>query len=290
MVDEVINMKEFPNESNKKWTRIFKKKWFFPALYIMLAAFLLTGVIWYQTSQSNVVEEGLEELEQTDSYQSNPFDEKAESVIQQQETIKMPVGEDVQTEIVTKFYDYNADPEDQEKGVTYYNNRYYQSTGVDIASSDGESFDVLASLSGTVEEVKEDPLLGNVVVMSHGDEVTTYYASLEEVTVEEGATINQGEKIGTAGKNLFNEESGVHVHFEIRVGDVEVDPEKFFNEPFSKLAEYNVEEEMVEEEMDEPTSEENSEEEAEEETNSDDETTDEEDEETNQDLSFSIIA
>src|SRR5690606_18441799 len=132
MVDEVINMKEFPNESNKKWTRIFKKQWFFPALYIMLAAFLLTGVSWYQTSQSNVVEEGLEELEQTDSYQSDPFDEKAESVIQQQETIKMPVGEDVQTEIVTKFYDYNAGPEDQEKGVTYYNNRYYQSTGVDI--------------------------------------------------------------------------------------------------------------------------------------------------------------
>ena len=48
MVDEVIKMKDIQNESKKKWTRIFKKKWFFPALYIMLAAFLLTGVIWYQ--------------------------------------------------------------------------------------------------------------------------------------------------------------------------------------------------------------------------------------------------
>ena len=150
-------------------------------------------------SQSNL-EEGLEDLEQNDSYQSNPFDEEAESVIQQQETIKMPVGENVQTEIVTKFYDYNADPEDQEKGVTFYNNRYYQSTGVDIASVDGETFDVVASLSGTVEEVKEDPLLGNVVVMSHGENVTTYYASLGEVAVEEGAQINKVKKSELLGK------------------------------------------------------------------------------------------
>lgn len=278
-------MKDIQNESKKKWTRIFKKKWFFPALYIMLAAFLLTGVIWYQTSQSNVIEEGLEDLEQSDSYQSNPFDEEAESVIQQQETIKMPVGENVQTEIVTKFYDYNADPEEQEKGVTFYNNRYYQSTGVDITSVDGETFDVVASLSGTVEEVKEDPLLGNVVVMSHGENVTTYYASLGEVAVEEGAQIKQGEKIGTAGKNLFNEESGVHVHFELRKGEVEVDPEKFFNEPLSKLIELELEE------MDEPTSEENDEEEeVEEDINSEDEDANEENNETSQDLSFSVIA
>src|SRR5699024_1690989 len=186
MVDEVINMKENSSESKNKWTRIFKKKWFFPALYITIAAFLLIGVLWFQNSQSNMIE-GLDDVEQDDSYSQDPFDEEAESVLQQQEDIKMPVSEDVQTEIVTKFYDYNAEQEDQEKGLTLYNNRYYQSTGVDIASGDGETFDVVASLSGEVSEVKEDPLLGNVVVMSHGEDITTYYASLGEVNVEPGA-------------------------------------------------------------------------------------------------------
>ena|SRR5690625_1943569 len=180
MVDEVMNMKEFPNEPKNKWTRIFKKKWFFPALYIMIAAFLLIGVLWYQNAQSNMIE-GQDDVDQMDSYNPNLFDEEAESVLQQQEIIKMPVSEDIQTEIVTKFYDYDAEQEEQEKGLTLYNNRYYQSTGVDIASSDGESFDVVASLSGTVTDVKEDPLLGNVVVLSHEEDVTTYYASLEEV-------------------------------------------------------------------------------------------------------------
>ena len=277
-------MKETKKVSKNKWTQIFKKKWFFPALYIMLAAFLLTGVIWYQNAQSNLIE-GIDDVEESESYEQNPFDEEAESVMQQDEVIKMPVGEDVQTEIVTKFYDYDADPEDQEKGVTFYNNRYYQSTGVNIASADGETFDVVASLSGTVEEVKEDPLLGNVVVMSHGDDITTYYASLGEVAVDEGATINQGEKIGTAGKNLFSEESGTHVHFEIRKGDVEVDPERFFNEPFNALVELTIEE------VDEPTLEDAEEDEdGEDEEDSEDENGDDETSETNQDLSFSIIA
>src|SRR5690625_1868679 len=150
MVDEVMNMTENNNESKNKWTRIFKKKWFFPALYIVIAAFLLTGVVWYQNAQSNLIEGLDENIEESDSYQPNPFDEEAESVLKQDEVIKMPVSEEIQTEIVTKFYDYNAEQEDQEKGLTLYNNRYYQSTGVDIASSEGETFDVVASLSGTV--------------------------------------------------------------------------------------------------------------------------------------------
>lgn len=308
MVDEVMNMKEFPNDSKKKWTRIFKKKWFFPALYIMIAAFLLTGVIWYQNAQSNMIE-GLDDIDQTDSYNSDPFDEEAESVLQQQEVIKMPVSEEVQTEIVTKFYDYNAEKEDQEKGLTLYNNRYYQSTGVDITSSDGESFDVVASLSGTVTEVKEDPLLGNVVVLSHGEDITTYYASLGEVDVEPGADIKQGKKIGTAGKNLFSEDSGTHVHFEIRKGETEVNPEQFFNEPLNKLEDFELDEqkdepkedkESTEEEVE--TDEENREEPEspeedveEEDVDSDEnmdseEDKDEKDSQANRDLSFSIPA
>ncbi|MEI3607777.1 M23 family metallopeptidase [Pseudogracilibacillus sp. SE30717A] len=288
-------MKEFPNESKNKWTRIFKKKWFFPALYIVIAAFLLTGVVWYQNAQSKLIE-GLDEIEGTDGYNQNEFDEEAKSVLQQQEIIKMPVDDAVQTEIVTKFYDYNAEQEDQEKGLTLYNNRYYQSTGVDIASSDGESFDVVASLSGTVTEVKEDPLLGNVVVMSHGEDIMTYYASLGEVSVEPGTDVKQGEQIGTAGKNLFSEESGTHVHFEIRKGEAEVNPEEFFNEPLSKLVDFDVEEKAEPEAEEENTEETDANEEdqgKEEESDSDaemdsEQENKEEDSEASKDLSFSI--
>lgn len=235
-------MKEFPNESKNKWTRIFKKKWFFPAVYLLLAAFLLTGVVWYQSLENQLLGGVDEEPDSTDSYSNDPYDEEAESVVQQQETIKMPVEEDIQTEIVTKFFDYEDEQDEQEKGLNLYNNRYYQSTGVNVAADDGEPFDVVASMSGTVAEVKEDPLLGNVVILSHEDDISTYYASLGEIAVDPGDKVAQGDQVGVAGKNLFSEESGNHVHFEIRKDDIEVNPEMFFNESVLKLVEYEPEE------------------------------------------------
>ncbi|MDY0409473.1 M23 family metallopeptidase [Paracerasibacillus soli] len=166
--------------------------------------------------------------------------------------IEMPVKDDNEATIVTKFFDYDASEEDRANALVHYNKRYYQSTGIDIASEDGEEFDVIASLSGTVSEVKEDPLLGNVVVLDHDNEVHTYYASLGEVSVKEGDEVKQGDALGTAGKNLFGKDNGVHVHFELRKDGKEVNPELFFNQPVSKLASLETEE-VIENDSDDET-------------------------------------
>jgi len=227
---------EFKGGPKNKWSRIYRKKWFFPAVYLTIAALLLGGVVWYQNSTSQP--DATDTQDQTaENYNPVPNDEAAEPVLDQQELIQMPVQEQDQAEIVTKFFDYNAEQEDRENALVLYNNRFYQSTGVDIAAANAETFDVVAALSGTVEEVKEDPLLGNVVVLSHGDDVKTYYASLGEVSVTAGSEIGQGEKVGTAGKNLFGKDSGTHVHFEIRKDGKEVNPESYFNQPVSSLQE-----------------------------------------------------
>src|SRR5699024_10896824 len=162
-------------------------------------------------------------------------------------------------------YDYEAKEEEQQDGLILYNDRYYQSTGIGIKKEDDSTFDVVASLSGEVVEVKEDPLLGNVVVLSHEDDVKTYYASLGEVEVDAGDEVKQGETIGVSGKNLFTKEDGVHVHFELRKDGTEVDPEKYFNQPLSKLddlkeekneEEKNEEEKETEDKADDPKKEE----------------------------------
>ncbi|WP_339226542.1 M23 family metallopeptidase [Oceanobacillus sp. FSL K6-2867] len=225
---------EFKGGPKNKWSRIYRKKWFFPALYLTIAAVLLSAVVWYQ-NLDNQVSDTTETENLTDEYSPIPNEEGAEPVIEQQELIQMPVENSDQAEIVTKFFDYNAEQEDRENALVLYNNRFYQSTGVDIASADAETFDVVAALTGTVEEVKEDPLLGNVVILLHGEDVKTYYASLEEVSVSAGAEIKQGEKLGTAGKSIFGKDSGTHVHFEIRKDGKEVNPESFFNQPVSSL-------------------------------------------------------
>ncbi|WP_085994063.1 M23 family metallopeptidase [Oceanobacillus senegalensis] len=243
------------SEENKKapknkWSRIFRKKWFFPAVYLTMAAVLLAVVMWYQNMESEVpsADEEVQDEQLTNDLAPTPNDEEAQPVVDQQEMIQFPVSDQDQAEIVTKFYDYNASEEDQLEALVFYNNRYYQSTGIDVASTseEEESFDVLASLSGTVTEVKEDPLLGNVVVLSHGNEVATYYASLGEVAVSAGDKVKQGDTLGTAGNNIFGKENGTHVHFELRKDGKEVNPENFFKQPVSALEEV-AEEEVSEE-------------------------------------------
>ncbi|MTW88263.1 peptidoglycan DD-metalloendopeptidase family protein, partial [Virgibacillus dakarensis] len=227
-------MKEENNGTPKnKWSRIFRKKWFFPALYLVIAALLLSVVVWYQNLDNQVQEPKDQGV--SDDYAKSPYDDEAQTVTEQQEAVKMPVEKADQAEIVTKFFDYNADQKDQESALVHYNNRYYQSTGIDIASPEVEKFNVTAALSGTVTEVKEDPLLGNVVELSHENDVTTYYASLGKVDVKAGDKVKQGDVIGTGGKNLFGKDKGVHVHFELRKDGKAVNPEEFFNQPVSKL-------------------------------------------------------
>ncbi|WP_424475184.1 peptidoglycan DD-metalloendopeptidase family protein [Oceanobacillus kimchii] len=229
---------EFKGPKNK-WRQIFRKKWFFPALYLTIAAVLLTAVVWYQNIDSDTADDKSAE----DHYTPVMNDEDAEPVLDQQEVIAMPVANVDEAEIVTKFFDYDADQEDRQNALVLYNNRYYQSTGVDIAAANAETFEVLAAISGTVEEVKEDPLLGNVVVLAHDEDIKTYYASLEEVSVSAGDNLTQGDKLGTAGKNIFGKDNGTHVHFEIRKSGTELNPESYFNQPVSSLA--NVEEDSA---------------------------------------------
>lgn len=237
------------NEENKfgpkkSWTRIFRKKWFFPSLYLMLAALLLSAVVWYQNSGDEQTESVNGGTQQSEDYVPIATEGDAVPVMENQELIQLPVLDLDEAEIVTKFFDYNADEAEKANALIHYNNRYYQSTGIDIANSNAESFDVVAALSGTVKEVKKDPIMGNVVTISHENDVTTYYASLDEVSVEQDAKVKQGEVIGTAGKNIFGKENGIHVHFELRKAEEIINPEEYLNQPVANL--YNLADEVTE--------------------------------------------
>ncbi|WP_390355142.1 peptidoglycan DD-metalloendopeptidase family protein [Virgibacillus halophilus] len=225
-------MKEENNGTPKnKWSQIYRKKWFFPAVYLVVAALLVSVVVWYQ-NLDKVPQAG---KEPGDAYTKGLHDQDAQEVVDQEENIKMPVAEQANAEIVTKFFEYDADEKSRQAALVLYNSRYYQSKGIDFAAKDEKTFDVTASLSGTVEEVKEDPLLGNVVVMAHSDDVKTYYASLEDVAVKTGDNVKQGDKLGTAGNSLFGKDNGMHVHFELSKSGEKVNPEQYFNQPMSKL-------------------------------------------------------
>lgn len=94
-------------------------------------------------------------------------------------------------------------------------------TGIDIDGNTGDP--IVAAKAGTVTHSGWGwSGFGIYVVIDHGDGTKTIYAHLNEAYVEEGAYVEQGEVIGALGSTGWS--TGPHLHFEILVDGVEVDP------------------------------------------------------------------
>lgn len=223
------------SSQDSSFKRFFKKRWAVPAIYIASAAIILTAVLWYQNSNS-ATDSSNYDYKATDlpgKKQNGP----AIEVNRLMENFLMPVKEADSTVIKRHFYDMDGKPEEQEAALVFYNNRYHPNTGIDIAREDGETFDVVAALSGKVTKVAEDLLLGNVIEIEHDKGIVTQYQSVNEIIVEVGDEVKQGQAIAKAGESMFDEEAAVHVHFEIRKDGVAVNPHNYFQKPLSALQE-----------------------------------------------------
>ncbi|KKI89714.1 peptidase M23 [Bacillus sp. SA1-12] len=222
---------ETKRTSQSKIQQFFRKRWVFPAIYLMSAAVILTAVLWYQSISNNVAED----LQKENQGETAVNDPEAVEVNALKENVAMPAVDPEGVQVVKKFYDPNASTEDQEAALVFYNNSYRMNKGIDIAREDQKEFDVVASLSGTVTKATKDPILGHVVEIEHENDVVTVYQSLADVSVQAGDKVEQNEVIGKAGKSLYNEEDGVHVHFEVRQNGVAVNPETYMDKPVTSI-------------------------------------------------------
>jgi len=228
--------KRSSQDSNLK--KMMKKKWAFPAIYIASAAIILTAVLWYQNG-NNATDSNQFDYEATD-LTGKKHNEPAVEVNRSLENFAMPVVDPDAVVIQKQFYDNNSTKEQQEAALVFYNNTYHPNTGIDIAMKNGESFEVVAALSGTVTKVLEDSLLGNVIEIEHDKGIVTQYQSVKDIGVKVGDQVKQGQTLANAGQSLYNEEAGVHVHFEIRKDGLAVNPLDYFAKPLSALQEVNL--------------------------------------------------
>lgn len=97
--------------------------------------------------------------------------------------------------------------------------------GMDIVARPG--VEVAASASGTVVKSSFEALLGNVVMLDHGSGYRSVYAHLAERVVAEGAFVAKGEPVGTVGNT--GRTTGPHLHYEVRVNGLPVNPARFLN-------------------------------------------------------------
>lgn len=97
--------------------------------------------------------------------------------------------------------------------------------GLDYATPVGTA--VMASSGGVVIKAGWGSGYGKVVYIRHADGRETRYGHLSRILVTAGQTVKQGQKIALSGNTGVS--TGPHLHFEILINGVQVDPRKYLN-------------------------------------------------------------
>ncbi len=95
--------------------------------------------------------------------------------------------------------------------------------GIDLAVPTGTV--VAAAADGVVIQSGENGGYGISIYVDHGNGIITRYGHLSQAYAQVGREVKQGETIGLSG-NTGNS-TGPHLHFEIRIGDVAVNPASY---------------------------------------------------------------
>ncbi len=116
---------------------------------------------------------------------------------------------------------------------------YRTHTGIDIAGKAGDI--VVAAADGVVRSVYEDPMWGYCISVVHEGNAVSYYKNLSGDSIESiavGDSVKAGDVIGAIGESALLEIADEpHLHFELKIDGVSVDPTDYFEVPEGNLYE-----------------------------------------------------
>jgi murein DD-endopeptidase MepM/ murein hydrolase activator NlpD len=95
--------------------------------------------------------------------------------------------------------------------------------GLDIANRKGTP--IMATADGVVSFAAQKGLFGNLVVVDHGHGIVSRYGHVDEFVVSAGEVVKRGQQIATMGNT--GRSTGPHVHYEVRLNGVPINPSKY---------------------------------------------------------------
>jgi murein DD-endopeptidase MepM/ murein hydrolase activator NlpD len=98
-------------------------------------------------------------------------------------------------------------------------------TGIDIRATTGSN--IYATASGKVIKAGWNTAYGNMIIIDHGNGITSLYGHASKLVVKVGDTVNQGDIIMKAGSTGYS--TGPHLHFEVRKNGTPQDPKNYLD-------------------------------------------------------------
>ena len=92
--------------------------------------------------------------------------------------------------------------------------------GIDIGARSGTP--IVSTADGVVIYAGKKPGFGNFIKIRHGYGLETIYAHAKKLFVRPGKKVRRGDLIAAVGSTGYS--TGPHVHYEVRVNQIPVDP------------------------------------------------------------------
>ncbi|MBZ0263650.1 M23 family metallopeptidase [bacterium] len=169
------------------------------------------------------VEELLRTLDQVErklTIQHESFGEIKEKIVADEKRLKhIPSIKPLNSGRYTDGFGYRIDP---------FTKSYRFHYGADFSSPKGTP--VYVTADGVVTKAKRLSGFGKVIIVDHGYGYETYYGHLDEFNVKKGQKVVRGDHIGFVGNT--GRSTAPHLHYEIKVNNVSVDPLDYFYEGY----------------------------------------------------------
>ena len=115
---------------------------------------------------------------------------------------------------ITSSFDYRVSP--------FTGQREFHK-GIDIANRKGTP--IMATADGVISFMGEKGSLGQVLIIDHGYGVVTRYAHIDKGLKKRGERVRRGEVVALMGNT--GRSTGPHLHYEVRLNGVPVNPAKY---------------------------------------------------------------
>lgn len=107
--------------------------------------------------------------------------------------------------------------------ISPFTGRVSMHNGIDIASR--QDTPIIAPAAGVISYTGFDSGLGKLIKINHGYGIATYYGHLAKAAVKVGQKVKRGDVIAYVGSTGLS--TGPHLHYEVYVNEVPVNPMRY---------------------------------------------------------------
>lgn len=196
--------------------KLVLKPFVLPTLYILMVValmFMSTTMIYEKEDDEDL------------TYVSDSIFDNTMPVISTDEIFVLKPFTSDKVRVSAGYYNYQEEQSKQESAIIRYDDTYLQNSGITYTSD--EQFDIVSIMDGTVTKIYNNELLGNIVEITHENNIVSVYQMLGEVTVKVDSRVKRGDIIAKSGTSKLSP-SANNLHFELIKDGIIINPDTVF--------------------------------------------------------------